>query len=45
MALAKALELSRLEEKKKQPASAIRHGPFPSRQTVHGDLVGVTTGD
>lgn len=45
MALAKALELSRVEEEKKQPASAFRHGPFPTRQPVHEDLVGVTTGD
>ena len=45
MALAKALELSRVEEEKKQPASAFRHGPFPTRQPVREDLVGVTTGD
>ena len=42
MALAKALELSRLEEQSKQPASATRHGPYPTRQPGHGDLVGVT---
>ena len=42
MPLAKALERSHLEEEKKQPASATLHGPFLTRQSVHGDLVGVT---
>jgi len=41
VALAKALELSRLEEEKRQPARPIQHDPFLTRQPGHGDLVAV----
>ena len=41
MAFAKALELSRLEEEKKQSGSAVQHDPFLTRQPGHGDLVRV----
>lgn len=42
MALARALELSLLEEEKNQPASAIQHDPFLTRQPGQGNLVRVT---